>query len=75
MSRGYADGPATEERQAALESAEPEPVRAPIRQAVYGSTEEKPEKHFIGWLGDVDPDELFASGKAWGISIVRRRER
>ena len=74
MSRGYADGPATEERQAALESAEPEPVRAAIRQAVYGSTDDKPEKHFIGWLGDVDPDELFDSGRAWGISIVRKAE-
>jgi hypothetical protein len=74
MSRGYADGPATEERQSALESVEPEPNRAPIRQAVYGSTEEKPEKHFIGWLGDVDPDELFDSGRAWGISIVRKAE-
>jgi hypothetical protein len=74
MSRGYADGPATEERQAALESAEPEPVRAAIRQAVYGSTDDKPEKHFIGWLGDVDPDELFDSGRAWGISIVRKSE-
>ena len=74
MSRGYADGPATEERQAALESAEPEPIRAALRQAVYGSTEEEPEKHFIGWLGDVDPDELFDSGHAWGISIVRKAE-
>jgi len=74
MSRGYADGPATEERQAALESAEPEPVRAAVRQAVYGSTDEKPEKHFIGWLGDVDPDQLFDSGRAWGISIVRKSE-
>jgi hypothetical protein len=74
MSRGYADGPATEERQAALESAEPEPVRAAIRQAVYGSTDDKPEKHFIGWLGDVDPDQLFDSGRAWGISIVRKSE-
>ena len=74
MSRGYADGPATEERQAALESEEPETVRAPIRQAVYGSTDEEPDKHFIGWLGDVDPDELFDSGRAWGLSIVRKAE-
>jgi len=74
MSRGYADGPATEERQSALESAEPETVRAAIRQAVYRSTDDKPEKHFIGWLGDVDPDELFDSGRAWGLSIVRKSE-
>ena len=30
------------------------------------------EKHFIGWRDDVDPDELFTSGKAWGLSVVRR---
>jgi hypothetical protein len=30
------------------------------------------EEHFIGWLGDVDPDELFASGKAWGLSLLVR---
>jgi hypothetical protein len=41
------------------------------RIAVYGSTEDNAEQHFIGWLGDVDPDELFASGEAWGIKTVR----
>ena len=34
------------------------------RLAVFGSTADDPEKHFIGWRDDVDPDELFASGKA-----------
>ena len=24
----------------------------------------------MGWLDEVDPDELFASGKAWGISVT-----
>jgi hypothetical protein len=43
------------------------------RAAVIGCTEDDPEKHFLGWVGEVDPDELFASGAAWGISIVRRR--
>ena len=43
------------------------------RIAVYGSTEDEPEQHFLGWLGDVDPDELFASGAAWGIKTVRRK--
>ena len=42
------------------------------RRAVYGATADNPEKHFLGWLGDVDPDELFTSGRAWGISVVRR---
>ena len=72
MARGYAEGPAIEERLDALERGdrhEPEPVTKP---AVYGSTAEQPERHFLGWLGEVDPDALFASGEAWGISIVRR---
>ena len=42
------------------------------RRAVYGSTPDNPEKHFIGWVGEVDPDALFDSGAAWGLSIVRR---
>ena len=28
-----------------------------------------PEQHFIGWLEDVDPEELFASGRAWGLAV------
>ena len=42
------------------------------RLAVEGCTPEDPERHFLGWEGDVEPDELFASGAAWGIRIVRR---
>jgi hypothetical protein len=72
MARGYADGPATEERQAALERRQRDEPAPQTRQAVYGSTEDQPEKHFLGWLGDVDPDELFESGRAWGLSVVRR---
>ncbi len=71
MSRGYAEGPALEERLAALESRESDP-EVPVRQAVYGSTEDDPVRHFIGWLGDVDPNELFESGRAWGLSVVRK---
>jgi hypothetical protein len=75
VAKGYAEGPASEEREAALEQAE----RAGLaeqpedRLAVVGATEDNPERHFLGWLGEVDPDELFASGRAWGISVVRRR--
>ena len=36
-------------------------------------TDDEPEQHFIGWLGEVDPDELFASGAAWGIKTVRQK--
>jgi hypothetical protein len=67
------EGPASEEREAEFERLErPQPPRAEERPAVYGSTTDEPEKHFIGWLDDVDPDKLFASGRAWGISVVRR---
>ena len=73
MAKGYAEGPAAEERFADLERgeerfAEPSP---PDRRALYGSTAEDETRHFIGWLDDVDPDKLFASGKAWGLSVVR----
>ncbi|HEX5467922.1 MAG TPA: hypothetical protein VFW80_02620 [Gaiellaceae bacterium] len=75
MGKGYAEGPAAEERYEALErgdsiALEPEETDRP---AVFGSTADNEEKHFIGWLDDVDPDALFASGKAWGLSVVRRR--
>jgi hypothetical protein len=75
MGKGYAEGSAVEERLADLERAERSrgEVEAVERPAVYGSTPEEPERHFIGWLGDVDPDALFARGDAWGLTVVRRR--
>jgi hypothetical protein len=78
MPRGYEEGPVAEEAEArrdALERGlplEPE-THAPGRRAVYGSTADDPEKHFLGWADDVDPDELFESGSAWGISVLRER--
>ena len=73
MARGYMEGPASEEREAELERMEqPQLPRGEERPAVYGSTANDPDRHFIGWLDDVDPDELFASGEAWGLSVVRR---
>jgi len=73
MGKGYAEGPAAEEAERRLEElerggAEPEQE---VRLAVYGSTEDEPERHFLGWRDDVDPDDLFASGEAWGITVVR----
>jgi hypothetical protein len=76
MGKGYAEGPAAEERYEALERGEPsglEPEEID-RPAVFGSTPDNEEKHFIGWLDDVDPDELFASDAAWGLSVVLRRD-
>jgi hypothetical protein len=76
VGKGYAEGPAAEERFADLERAERGSAAEaePERPAVYGSTEDDPERHFLGWLGEVDPDELFATGEAWGLKVVRRRE-
>ena len=75
MGKGYAEGPAAEEAERRLEeiAAGPPPAVPEERAAVIGCTESDPERHFLGWLGEVDPDELFASGAAWGISVVRRR--
>lgn len=75
MGKGYAEGSAVEERLAALERGDDFQERLDSgATAVYGSTEDDPETHFLGWLGDVDPDELFASGAAWGIQTVRRKK-
>ena len=74
MGKGYAEGPAAEEAERRLaELAEGPPKLASIeRAAVYGSTTDDPERHFLGWLGDVDPDQLFESGEAYGITVVRQ---
>jgi len=74
MGKGYAEGPAAEEAERRLEEiAEGPQQAAPLeRVAVYGSTGDEPERHFLGWLDDVDPDELFTSGAAYGITVVRR---
>jgi len=44
------------------------------RPALYGSTEEEPEPHFLGWADELDADALFASGAAWGLKVVGRPE-
>ena len=73
MPRGYMEGPAAEEAERRLEELERgAPQQAEERLAVFGSTAGDPEKHFIGWRDEVDPDALFASGEAWGLSVVRR---
>jgi hypothetical protein len=79
MPRGYEEGPVAEAAQARRDMIERgEPLdserRGVDRRAVYGSTDDKPEKHFIGWADEVDADALFASGKAWGISVLRKPE-
>ncbi len=73
MPKGYAEGPAAEEAERRLDDLEQGLAvdRAPDRLAVYGSTDDEPEKHFLGWRDDVDPDELFESGRAWGLTVRR----
>jgi hypothetical protein len=72
MGKGYAEGPAAEEAEAARERGDHLIDHAPVvvRRLVWGSTRENPEQHVIGDLDEVDPDELFASGKAWGIKVT-----
>ena len=74
MAKGYAEGPAAEEaerRREELAAGGPERPQA-TRLAVEGCTPDDAERHFLGWVEEVDPDELFASGAAWGIRVVRR---
>jgi hypothetical protein len=73
VGKGYAEGSAVEERLAALERGDSQQALLGAgRAAVYGCTDEEPERHFIGWADEVDADELFASGRAWGIQLLRR---
>ncbi len=76
MPRGYEEGPVAEAAQArldALERGESFDARKPSaeRVAVYGSTDDETESHFLGWADEVDSDDLFESGLAWGISLRR----
>ncbi len=75
MPKGYAEGPAAEEAERRLEALErgERDEEHEFRAAVYGSTEAKPDRHFLGWADELDPDALFASGEAWGITVVRER--
>jgi hypothetical protein len=69
MGKGYAEGPAVEAAEEARE-ARPTQGARPTRRAVQGSTRDNPEPHFIGWADEVDVDELFRSGGAWGVRVV-----
>lgn len=76
MPSGYAEGPAAEEaeqRREQLARGATNDDRSKDGQAVYGSTKSEPKRHLIGWIPDVDPDKLFKSEKAWGLTVVRQR--
>ena len=74
MPKGYAEGPAAEEAERRREELAEGKAEAPhtTRVAVEAGTPDDAERHFLGWADEVDADELFASGKAWGIRLVRR---
>ncbi len=74
MPRGYLEGPAAEEAERLAEEVARGAGRTHkpnLHPAVYGCTDDDPEPHFLGWLADVDPEELFASGKAWALTVRR----
>jgi hypothetical protein len=76
MPRGYEEGPVAEEAQRRIDAIErgesPDARRAAgTRAAVFGSTEADEPARFLGWADEVDADDLFASGRAWGISLRR----
>jgi hypothetical protein len=73
VGKGYAEGSAVEARNEELERAKRQPRERNVktRLAVFGSTTEQPDAHFLGWLGEVDEDALFASGDAWGLTYRR----
>ncbi|HSS53355.1 MAG TPA: hypothetical protein VLK79_01790 [Gaiellales bacterium] len=76
MGKGYAEGPAAEEAEAARERGDHlvRPDATVTRRVVLGSTPDNPTQHLIGYADEVDPDALFASGKAWGIKVVNAVE-
>jgi hypothetical protein len=74
VGKGYAEGPAADEAQARLDALElglDTVAPSEPRPGVFGSTEDDPERHFLGWADEIDADALFASGAAWGITVVR----
>jgi hypothetical protein len=74
MPRGYMEGPAAEEAERRAEEtarAKYEPPAPDVQAAVYGCTAGDPGPHFLGWVGQVDPDELFETGTAWGVTVRR----
>jgi hypothetical protein len=76
MPRGYEEGPVAEEAQRRIDAIErgesPDGRRAAgTRAAVFGSTEADEPAHFLGWADEVNAEELFESGRAWGISVRR----
>jgi hypothetical protein len=78
MPRGYEEGPVSEAAEARLDALERgEPLEGDVtpegRPAVFGSTDDERQPHFLGWADEVDADALFERGDAWGLSVRRVR--
>jgi hypothetical protein len=73
MPRGYMEGPASEEAERRLEEQErgADDGAPADRAAVFGSTADDPDPHFLGWADEIDQEALFASGEAWGLTVRR----
>jgi hypothetical protein len=76
MGKGYAEGPAAEEAEAARERGDhlARTSTAVTRRVLVGSTRDNPAQHVLGYADEIDADALFASGKAWGIKVVNAVE-
>jgi hypothetical protein len=76
MGKGYAEGPAAEEAEAARERGDhlARPGTIPTRRVVFGSTKDNPTQHVLGYADEIDADELFRTGAAWGIKVVNAAE-
>ncbi|MDX6519571.1 MAG: hypothetical protein QOG02_1657 [Gaiellales bacterium] len=72
MGKGYAEGSAAEEAEAARERGDhlARPAAGVVRRLVLGSTKDDPSQHVLGYADEIDPDKLFASGEAWGLKVV-----
>ena len=76
MGKGYAEGPAAEEAEAARERGDhlARTSTAVTRRVLVGSTRDNPAQHVLGYADEIDADALFASGTAWGIKVVNAVE-
>jgi hypothetical protein len=73
MGKGYAEGPAVEAAEEARERREhPDAPKPVLRKAVLGCTPDDPTPHLLGWADEIDQDDLFARGEAWGLRVVLR---
>ena len=63
MAKGYAEGPAAEEAERRREELAAGGVERPpeTRLAVEGCTPDDPERHFLGWEGEVEVRTMYSA--------------